>query len=634
MDKLFDFIADPRTARALVLLVVMLPLVSAAILALLGSGSRRFALWSALLHLGITAGLVGVTLPALNLRSEKVPRANDLGPAKFEPRSVPGDPAGKSGGDSGRTGWNLLSLTDAGTPEKAGPRIQFYLGVDGVNIWLAVLASIMLIPAIVVSWESITEKPGAFYGWMFLLQGAAIGAFLSFDVILFYVFFELTLIPAFFLIGRWGIGSGRRDAARKFFLYTLAGSLLTLVGVIGIVLTNPDPITGQITFSLPDLMANVQYWLDVAHTEAAKGHMEKLESLQITQFWLFLALMSGFMVKVPVWPFHTWLPGAYGEAPIGVTILLSALLAKLGTFGILRFVLPLTPDAAIAYGLPAVGTFAAFGIVYAALCAYDQKDMKLVIAYSSVSHLGFLVLGIFAFNSEGLSGAVLHMVNHGLSTGAMFALLAFLLDRYRTTQVSQYGGLMGRFPNFAVLTFIICLASIGLPGLNNFVSEMLMLGGLFNADNPGIHRLGLAVVATFGILLSSWYILTMLQKVFFNPLKEPEPVVPGTPPTDVNRRELFAFGMLAGLCLLLGLFPQTVLDSMRFEVGQLNTIGERARARIRHVEYPTDPPPTVNTQDPNAKGGKAGPPVGPKGGVLKVGPKAGGPKARALEDDE
>ncbi len=194
--------------------------------------------------------------------------------------------------------------------------------------------------------------------------------------------------------------------------------------------------------------------------------------------------MAGFMVKVPIWPFHTWLPAAYGESPVGVTILLSALLAKLGTFGILRFVLPLTPDAAVMYGLPVIGSLAAFGIVYAALCAYDQKDIKLMIAYSSVSHLGFLVLGIFAFNAEGLSGAVLHMVNHGLSTGALFALLAFLIDRYRTTQVSQFGGLMGRFPNFALLTFVICLASIGLPGLNNFVSEMLMLAGLFDARQP------------------------------------------------------------------------------------------------------------------------------------------------------
>ena len=357
------------------------------------------------------------------------------------------------------------------------------------------------------------------------------------------MFFELTLIPAFFLIGRWGLGSGRRDAARKFFLYTLAGSLLTLVGVIGLVLTNPTP-DGTITFSLPDLTLSVQRSLEQAFQDSLAGKPEKLIELQNTQFWLFLALMAGFMVKIPVWPFHTWLPSAYGEAPTGVTILLSALLAKLGTFGILRFVLPLTPDAAIMYGLPIVGTLAAFGIVYAALCAYDQKDIKLVIAYSSVSHLGFLVLGIFTFNAEGLSGAVLHMINHGISTGALFALLGFLHDRYKTTQVTQFGGLMARFPNFSVLAFVLCLASIGLPGLNNFVSEMLMLAGLFDAGNPRVHHLGLAIVAAIGILLSAWYLLTMLQKVFFNAVKEPMPVA--NEPTDVKGREVVALGSLAG----------------------------------------------------------------------------------------
>ena len=248
------------------------------------------------------------------------------------------------------------------------------------------------------------------------------------------------------------------------------------------------------------------------------------------QFWLFIALMAGFMVKVPIWPFHTWLPAAYGEAPTGVVVLLAAVMAKLGTFGILRLVLPLVPDAALAYGLPVIGSLAAFGIVYAALCAYASKDMKMVIAYSSVSHLGFLVLGLFAFNREGLTGSVLHMVNHGLSTGALFAALGFLADRYQTTEMSKFGGLMGRFPIFAVITFVLCLASIGLPGLNNFVSEMLMMAGLFDARSPSGNRMWLAVVAAVGIFLSAWYTLTMMRRVFFNPLKEPEPVQSETPP--------------------------------------------------------------------------------------------------------
>ncbi|HEV3437032.1 MAG TPA: NADH-quinone oxidoreductase subunit M, partial [Gemmata sp.] len=598
------------TTRVLLLLVVFLPLVSAALVPLFGSVARRVALWLALFHLTALIAMVSFAVPVLNMRAESVGMHRETGLVKFQPVFVPGDDSEKAG-TSYRTTWTLLSLTPAPT-NKPGPHIQFFVGLDGLNIWLVALASFMLIVAILISWESIQERPGAFYGWMFLLQGGAIGAFLSFDVILFYAFFELTLIPSFFLIGGWGTGSGRRDAARKFFLYTLAGSFLTLIGVIGIVLTNPNS-DGTITFSLPDLMGNVQNKLYFAYQEAKAGNPEKLHDLQRTQSWFFGALMAGFMVKVPIWPFHTWLPSAYGESPIGVTVLLASLLAKLGTFGILRFVLTLTPDAALAYGLPAIGWLAAFGIVYAALCAYDQKDIKLTIAYSSVSHLGFLVLGIFAFNREGLSGAILHMVNHGLSTGALFALLAFLLDRYKTTQVVQYGGLMGRFPNFAVLAFILILASIGLPGLNNFVSEMLMLAGLFDTRNPDIRCLGLAVIAAIGILLSAWYMLTMMQKVFFNPSKEPEPVTPE--PTDVKRREFLAFGSLAALCLLLGLAPQLVLDTLQWDVKQLSTIGDSARERAGIPLPPEDtPPPIILRNEPPLGLDKLGGGGGPKGG--------------------
>jgi NADH-quinone oxidoreductase subunit M len=565
------------TTRILVLLLVVVPLMSAVLVPLCGHLARRMALWLALLHLTLTTIVVLTSLPVLNLRAETELSATSPDVHRFRPLFVPGDISGSEGA-SGRTGWTLMCLsTSVEYPDRGGPNFQFYLGVDGLNIWLVALASLMVIPAILVSWNSVRERPGAYHGWLFLLQGAAIGAFLAFDILLFYVFFELTLIPAFFLIGHWGMGSGRRDAARKFFLYTLAGSLLTLIGVVGVVITNPGP-DGAITFSLPDLMANVQLKLNTAQHELLSGRPELLTQLQQTQFWLFLGMMAGFLVKVPVWPFHTWLPAAYGEAPTGVTILLSALLAKLGTFGILRFVLPLTPDAAIQYGLPVLGTLAAFGIVYAALCAYAQSDIKLMIAYSSVSHLGFLVLGLFAFNTEGLSGAVLHMVNHGLSTGGLFAMTVFLTDRYRTTLMSQFGGLMGRYPNFAILTFVLCLASIGLPGLNNFVSEMLMLGGLFDARNPRSPGFGLAMVAAVGILLSAWYILTMLQRIFFNPLREPQAVIPES--TDLSGREWFVLGLLAGLCLLLGLLPQPILDSMRWDIHQLISIGNEARVRV------------------------------------------------------
>jgi len=589
------------TISFLVLLLVLLPLAGAAIVPAFGRFARRVALWIAIVHLGLTAAVLMSAIGVLEDRDHTKYGIPEEEWTLVRPAFVPGHP-----GDVGhRTTWTLLSLAGKPTPhDKAGPNIQFYLGLDGINIWLAALASIMTIPAILVSWEAIKDRPGPYYGWLLLLQGSAIGAFLSFDVILFYVFFELTLIPAFFLIGRWGLGSARRDAARKFFLYTLAGSLLTLVGLIGIVLSYPSP-DGSITFSIPDLTLNVQRALYSAYLDGLAGRPDKLAALQHDQFWFFIALMAGLMVKVPVWPFHTWLPSAYAEAPTAVTMLLAAILAKLGTFGIVRFVLPLTPDAALMYGLPVVGSLAAFGIVYAALCAYNQKDIKLVIAYSSVSHLGFLVLGIFAFNVEGLSGAVLHMVNHGLSTGALFALLGFLLDRYGTTQTSRYGGLMRRFPNFAVLAFVLCLASIGLPGLNNFVSEMLMLAGLFDTGNPRIHTLGLAIVAAIGILLSAWYMLTMMQRVFFNPVKEPIPVDPA--PADVSRREFAALGTLAGLCLLLGLYPQPILETMKWDVQQLSNVNRMARDRVPGVP-PAPPGPAPDR--PVRPAPKLGPPPG------------------------
>jgi NADH-quinone oxidoreductase subunit M len=624
MDKIYELVASPTTGRALVLATVLFPFLAALFVSAFGSRARRVALFLSFVQFGLTVCVATLSLMYLGARADRQPDSPNTGAIRFAPTFVPGDTGGR-GGESMQTGWTLMSLSAVQpTADRAGPNIQFFVGIDGLNVWLAVLAGFMLIPAILASWESVHERSGAFYSLLFVLQGAAVGAFLSFDVILFYVFFELTLIPAFFLIGGWGDGSGRRDAARKFFLYTLAGSLLTLVGVIGVVVTNPDPVTGHITFSLPDLMSNVQQRLGEAHQESLAGNPAKLQALHTTQSWLFFAMMAGFLVKVPVWPFHTWLPSAYGEAPIGVTILLSALLAKLGTFGILRFVLTLTPDAAIMYGLPVIGSLAAFGIVYAALCAYDQKNIKLLVAYSSVSHLGFLVLALFAFNAEGLSGAVLHMVNHGLTTGAMFALLGFLLDRYRTTQTARFGGLMGRYPNFAVAAFVLCLASVGLPGLNNFVSEMLMLAGLFDARNPDYKGLGLAVTAAAGIFLSAWYTLTMMQKVFFNPLKEPQPISPSAT-TDLSRREVFSFGALAAVCLVLGLHPQPVLNSLRPDVRYITNIGEAARARVKNEPIPVFTKPVVPARAadpiPQAPAPKTKAP-NPKG-------KAPAPKAKA-----
>lgn len=748
--------------RVLVLLLVLLPLVWAAVLPLFGRFARRVALFAALVNVGLAVPVCAVG--ALWLDEHSKVQAGDRGDEtllKFRALFVPGERTAATGGTdgtAGRTTWTLfrVSATDA-APDKPGPRVQAFFGLDGLNLWLVALAALLLPVAVLVSWESVREKPHTFYALLFLLHGGMVGAFLSFDAILFYAFFELTLVPAFFLIGRWGTGSGRRDAARKFFLYTLAASLFTLVGIVGVAVTNPTPLhpvskvrvpaavvpldasvtsrtaevvsaeRGPITFSIPDLMHNVQVWAGagtVARTIVANGEtllagaraalvpderaaasaraaLDELRAKKATpeqlkpaqerlvaaetalaagrtavaaqeralasaraaqveadraaarskelQFWFFFALMAGFLVKVPVFPFHTWLPAAYGAAPAGVVAVLSAVMAKLGTFGIMRLVLPLTPDAVAEYGLPVIGTLAAIGIVYGALCAYASTDIKMVLAYSSVSHLGLLVLGLFACNKEGLSGAVLHMVNHGLSTGALFAALGFLIDRYGTTEGTKFGGLMGKFPTFAVLAFVLCLASVGLPGLNNFVSEMLLLAGVFTATVPAGSGWVLVTVGAAGVFLSAWYTFTMMRRVFFQQLKEPalaehaptartKGADEGAPrrAADVSRREFCAFGSLAVLCLVLGLLPQVLLDATAPDVRVLANVGGAARARLTGVPYVSDEPPPsrapagpvvpVLQPTPKIGGPKGG---GPKGGFPKggpPGPKGGNPK--------
>ncbi len=290
-------------------------------------------------------------------------------------------------------------------------------------------------------------------------------------------------------------------------------------------------------------------------------------------------------MKTPVVPFHSWLPAAYAEAPLGATLVFSAVLAKLGTFGILRLVLPLCPDAVAAYGLPVFGTLGAVGIVYAAFCAYAQRDLKLLAAYSSVSHLGFLVLGLFALNPEGITGAALHMINHGLTAGGLFAVLAVLYDRYRTLDQHAYGGLAAKMPGYAVLTVVICLAGIGLPGLNSFVSEMLLMAALFDPANARLGGFALACAAAAGLFLSAWYVITMLKRVFFGPVRTPPAAGPVAP---LTRAEGFALGIPAVLCLALGLWPQPVLDTMKSDADLLGRHLQSARQRVGQT--PTEAP--------------------------------------------
>lgn len=569
---------SPESIRFLLPCLVALPLVAALLLLSMGKAAhraRRFALGAAVLHLLLTFLVVESARKPLAERSAvsegALPSERDR---VFVPEFVPGDPGidkkdaqGKIARvDSHTTTWELAPFSK-NNPKIKG--VQFFIGLDGLNIWLIALTSLMLIPAILISWESIQQAAATYYAWLFALQACIMGVFLAFDIILFYVCFELTLIPLFFLISAWGTGPNRREAARKFFLFTLAGGLITLLGIIAVVLLVFDATKDELTFSIPRLAELIQQQLHV-NDETTRNHWKD------KQIYIFLAIATGFAVKIPLVPLHSWLPGAYSEAPIGVTVLLSALLAKMGTFGLLRICLPLAPDGTLAAGLPLLGTLGAIGIVYGALCAYAQADFKKLVAYSSVSHLGFCALALVAFNTEGMAGGLLHMVNHGLSTGALFLLVGFLLQRYSSGQIADYSGLWKKLPVLTFFMMVICLASIGLPGLNNFVSEMLMLSGLFDLRNSKATGLTLAIAAAFGVFLSAWYMLTMIQRMFFNELREPPALQPGEV-RDLNGRELTIIAPLAALCLLIGCCPQVLLDPMKRDVYTLARVADDAR---------------------------------------------------------
>lgn len=418
--------------------------------------------------------------------------------------------------------------------------ISWHLGVDGISLFLVAMTA--LIFPIAMAGPKIHGHPKAFLAWMLLLEAACVGTFLSLDLFFFFLFFELTLVPMYFLISGWGY-TNRVYAALKFFIYTLTGSAFLLVGIVAVVfLTAKD---GHLSFDL----------IDVARRAPALP--------QTDQRLLFAAFVVAFAVKVPLFPLHTWLPDAHTEAPTAGSVILAAVLLKLGVYGILRFGVFLFPKAAVDLG-PILLTAAVIGMTYGAIVAAMQKDLKRLIAYSSVAHLGFIVLGIFAFTSEGMSGAVLQMVNHGLSTGALFLLVGMIYERRHTRQISELHGLQKSVPIMAAVFLVVMMSSVGLPGLNGFVGEFLILIGTFIT-----HRWW-AVVGSTGVILAAVYLLWAYQRVFHG-----VPTGENAKMLDMTLREKAMLAPLLIGIVFLGLYPKPVLDRIQPSVDHL----------IAHVQY-------------------------------------------------
>jgi NADH-quinone oxidoreductase subunit M len=425
--------------------------------------------------------------------------------------------------------------------------ITFNMGADSVSMLLVLLTTLLMPLCVWGSATAIRERLKEYYGWLLVIETAMIGVFVATDLIFFYICFELTLIPMFFLIAIYG-GANRAKACVKFFIFTFTGSMLTLAGLV------------YVAWQFSD--ANGYWSFDIASLVEFSQTMTSTE-----QAWILGALLAGFAVKVPLFPVHTWLPLAHTEAPTAGSVILAGVLLKLGTYGLYRFVLPMVPDAVIVW-TPAIAVLSIIGIIYAALICWVQTDIKKLIAYSSVSHLGFCVLGLFALNPLGAQGSVLYMLNHGLSTGALFFLVGMIYERYHTRDMDSMSGLAKVMPIWATFMVFFVLSSVGLPGLNGFTSEFLCLIGAFisspdNATYPGVLGPWYATVAGLGMIFAAMYLLIMVGKVVFGPLKEPAVQHDGhSLPRDLTFREIGVLLPLALLCVYIGFRPVTLTTAM------------------------------------------------------------------------
>jgi NADH-quinone oxidoreductase subunit M len=439
----------------------------------------------------------------------------------------------------------------------AGPFVmRYHVGIDGISLWLVILTTFIMPIAILSTWTAVEEKVKEYMICLLLLEVGMLGAFISLDLFLFYIFWEVMLIPMYFIIGIWG-GKQKIYAAIKFFIYTMAGSVLMLVALIALYFLGTKA-------GIPNFGITNFYGLSIDPA---------------IQTWLFLAFAFSFAIKVPLFPVHTWLPLAHTEAPTAGSVILAAILLKMGTYGYVRFAMPLFPDAAARF-TPLVATLAVIGIIYAALVAMVQEDVKKLVAYSSVAHLGFVMLGIFALNQQGISGGMLQMLNHGVSTGALFLIVGFIYERRHTRLITDFGGLSKQMPIFATIFMIVTFSSIGLPGTNGFVGEFLVLIGAYES-----HLRWYAIIATSGVILSAVYMLWMFQRVMFGELSNPKNQVL----KDLNAREIVIMVPLVVLIFVMGVYPTPFIEKMAPSIDRLISISKSKQQVARTLVVPAAP---------------------------------------------
>jgi NADH-quinone oxidoreductase subunit M len=455
---------------------------------------------------------------------------------------------------------------------------NYHVGVDGLSLWLVVLTTFIMPIAILSTWNAVEKRSTAFYAFLLLLESAMLGVFVSLDLLVFYLFFEASLVPMFFLIGIWG-GENRIYAAVKFFVYTALGSLLMLAAIVALYYLHATA-TGVGTFDYVTLLSTMK-----AGNLAFVGETAYIGTL------LFFAFALAFAIKVPLFPFHTWLPDAHTEAPTAGSVVLAAVMLKMGTYGLMRFNFTLFPDASREFAWLFI-TLAVIGIIYGALVAMVQPDIKRLVAYSSVSHMGFVILGMFSFTEQGMQGALYQMLNHGISTGALFLLVGFIYERRHTRAITEFGGIASVMPLFATFFVFTSMSSIGLPFLNGFVGEFLIMLGMWNSTILSItDTVNWNYVATMlagtGVIFAAVYLLWMIQRVFFGKITNPN----NKRLLDLSWREIGLLAPLLFLMIFMGVYPRPFLDATQKSVSAIqervypttNRLFESAEVKKNHA---------------------------------------------------